>query len=91
MKPFTRDSSRFTYRMLSAKTPIASGLGVCVVSIIPLPAARFVLGEQHVLLRVELIDALHGPDIDAGPILHVDASFSDDRETGRGSTPHHRC
>jgi site-specific recombinase XerD len=50
-------------------------------------AARFVLGEQHVLLRIELVDALHRADIDAGSILHVDAGFGDDRETGHGSAP----
>jgi hypothetical protein len=46
------------------------------------PASGFDLGEQHVLLRIELIDALDGAHIDAGTVLHVDAGFSDDREAG---------
>src|SRR5680860_101502 len=55
------------------------------------PAAGFLLGEQHVLLGIELIDALHGADIHARSILHVDARFSDDRETGHKSAPHVCC
>gem|GEM_PF-3010250 len=40
------------------------------------------LREQHVVRRVELVDALHRADIDARTILYVDASFGDDRDTG---------
>ena len=46
-----------------------NGIGIRGVGGLDGPAARFVLGEQHVLLRIELIDALHRADIDAGAIF----------------------
>ncbi|MND02591.1 hypothetical protein D3C83_220240 [compost metagenome] len=46
-----------------------------------LPAAGLPLGEEHVVRGIELVDALHGTDVDAGAVLHVDAGFGDDRET----------
>ena len=66
--------------MLSPKTAIASGFGVCVFSITPLPG--LLLREQDVLRRVELVDALHRADVDARPVLHVDARLGDDRDAG---------
>ena len=74
--------------MLSPKTPTVAGIRG--VGGFDGAVARLVLGEQHVLLRVELVDALHRADIDAGSVLHVDAGFGDDRETGHGSVPHAR-
>lgn len=47
-------------------------------------AAGLLLGEQRVLLRIELVDALHRADIDTGTILHIDAGFGDDREARHG-------
>jgi hypothetical protein len=43
-------------------------------------AASLVLREQHPFRHVQLVDALHGADVDARPILHVDARLGDDRD-----------
>ena len=53
----------------------ASGLGWCVFSY---AAAGLLLGEEQVLGGVELVDALHGADVDARPVLGVDARLGDD-------------
>ena len=50
-------------------------------------AAGFDLGEQDVLLEVELVDALDGTDIHARTILHVDARLGDDRKTRHAQPP----
>jgi hypothetical protein len=54
------------------------------VGVLDLAAPVLDLGEQHVLLGIELVDALHRTDIDTRTILHIDASFSDDRNTRHG-------
>src|SRR5262245_42047817 len=41
-------------------------LRVGLVDVLPLAVAGFHLGEQDVVLRVELVDALHRADVDAG-------------------------
>lgn len=46
------------------------------------------VGIVCAVLRACFIDALHRADIDAGSILHVDAGFGEDRETGHASVPH---
>jgi hypothetical protein len=38
------------------------------------------LGEQRVVLGIELVDALHGTDIHARAILHIDTRLGDDRK-----------
>ena len=68
--------------MLSPKIPMRLGFGRVLV--LDGSAARLLLGEQHVLLRVELVDALHRTHVDARSILHVDAGFGDDGESGHG-------
>ena len=47
-------------------------------------ATGIVLGEQHVLVNVLLVDAPHGADVDAYTVLHVDARSGDDGETRHG-------
>ena len=49
-------------------------------------AAGFDLGHEHVVDRIELVDALHGAHIDASPILDPDARFGDDGYTGHAPT-----
>ena len=51
------------------------------MAIFDLSIADLDLREKHVLIWIELVDALHGAHIDARTILHVDASFGDDRDT----------
>src|ERR1700683_4838701 len=45
------------------------------------------LREQRAFLGIELVDALHGPDIPACAILHIDTGFGDDRKTGHLPLP----
>ena len=49
-------------------------------------AARFILGEQHVLFGVVLVNALNRTDVDARAILHVDTRFRDDRNPRHDQT-----
>src|SRR5438477_13205276 len=44
---------------------------VRAVGVLGHPASGLGLGEQHVVLGIELVDALHGADIDTCTILHV--------------------
>src|SRR5205823_228720 len=49
-------------------------------------AAGLVLGEQPVVGRIELVDALHRADVHARAVLHIDASLGDDRDARHHST-----
>ena len=62
-------------------------VGVRGVGVLDGPAASLDLGEEPVVVRVELVDALHRADVDARSVLHVDARFGDDCEAGHVSFP----
>ena len=98
--PRSRSRRRGTRRAGSTPcttcTPRCSRTGCCrrrsrsrpdsahdVFSISPLPASTS--ENSTFVLGIELVDALHRTDVDARTILHVDAGFGDDRDTGHES------
>ena len=49
-------------------------------------ALGLLIGDEHVVHRIELVDAPHGADINSGPILHTNTGVGDD-----GNTTHFDC
>ena len=55
------------------------------MAVLDQPVAGLDLGEQDVGGGIELVDALHRADIDAGAVLHIDAGLGDDGDTSHDS------
>ena len=72
----TRRGSRTARCRRRSRSP--RGSARAVFSMTPLPAST---SENSVfVVGVELVDALHRADVDARPVLHVDARLGDDRQ-----------
>src|SRR3954469_16773873 len=63
------------------------GVRVRRVRVLDLARSSFLLGEELVLVRVELVDALNGTHVDARSVLRVDARLGDDGNTSHAVPP----